>query len=71
MVGGAHHIHISSQPQHELADWTLIFMIGAIVDIASNVLYLIFAKADPQPFDKVDCHDEGGEELEDNKQRLS
>ena len=69
----SHQLHIcdiSFPPQHELADWTLIFMIGAVVDIASNVLYLIFAKAEQQPFDKVDdCHDEGGEELEDHKQR--
>ena len=63
--------HISFPHQHELADWTLIFLIGAIVDIVSNVLYLIFAKAEPQPFDKVDGHEEVGEELEleERKQR--
>lgn len=49
--------HIPSL-QHELADWTLIFLIGAVIDVFSNVLYLIFAKAEPQPFDKVDSYAE-------------
>ena len=61
---------ISSLSQHELADWTLIFLIGAVIDVFSNVLYLIFAKAEPQPFDKVDSYAEVEEELEERKRKL-
>ena len=58
-------LNIRSPPQHELIDWTLIFLIGAVIDVSSNVLYLIFAKAEPQPFDRVKFYDQAGDEDHD------
>ncbi len=37
--------------KHELADWTVVFLIGAAIVTFCNILYLIWASADQQPFD--------------------